>query len=76
MSLVIADSRPVTDRPIGATHDRRYGATFSPRKSGLERGAISGLFRPLCNRRFWLLGDRPRGPVAGPVEDDSVGAVA
>ena len=34
----------VTDRPIRATHDRRYRATCSPRKSGPERGAISGLF--------------------------------
>lgn len=40
----------VTDRPIGATHDRLNGATCRPRKTGLERGVVSGVFRGLGNR--------------------------
>ncbi|MDZ4314504.1 MAG: Eco29kI family restriction endonuclease, partial [Azonexus sp.] len=42
----------VTDRPIGATHDRLNGATCRLRKTGLERGAVSGVLWGLGNCRF------------------------
>ena len=68
--------RIVTDRPIGATRDRRNGATCRPRKTGLERGSVCGVFRGLGNRRFRSVWHRSRGAVAGAVEDHAVGAVA
>ena len=46
----------VTDRPIGATHDRLNGATCRPRKTGLEQVQFQPPFGVFATAGFGVPG--------------------